>query len=179
MSTPSTPITRSLLVRNHHKKSELNGSKFSSSETMSSEFLSKFVDWRNSSFKALPENRKCDRWYQALLNNGVWQQWFLDGLVQSEDISRSTLARIYGKLNPAKPNTGSPIRSSARVTGAQFCMRRAVVVQCTLPPIVASRLRGARGRRRRRLRAPPPPPRALRRRARARGRRPRRWPPLC
>jgi len=115
MSTPSTPITGSLLVRNHHKKRELNGGKYSSTETMSSEFLSKFVDWRNSRFKALPENRKCDRWYQALLNDGVWQQWFLDGLVQSEDIlSRSTLAHIYEKLNPAKPNTGSPIGSSAR-----------------------------------------------------------------
>ena len=117
MSTPSTPITASLLVRNHHKKREfkLNGCRYSSTEAMSSEFLSKFVDWRNSRFNALPENQKCDRWYQALLNDGIWQQWFLDGLVESEDIlSRSTLAHIYDKLNPTKPNTGSPIGSSAR-----------------------------------------------------------------
>jgi len=100
MSTPSTPITGSLLVRNHHKKRELNGGKYSSTETMSSEFLSKFVDWRNSRFKALPENRKCDRWYQALLNNGVWQQWFLDGLVQSDRIANRILCTRYPSLAP-------------------------------------------------------------------------------
>ena len=48
----------------------------------SSEFLSKYVEWRKSRFEALPSTRKCDSgWYQALSNDNIWHCWFLAGIV--------------------------------------------------------------------------------------------------
>ena len=62
--------------------------------------------------EALPENRKCDQWYQAMVDDNIWHQWFLDGIVESETmLSRSALAHIYDK---AKAKTTSPSIGSAK-----------------------------------------------------------------
>jgi len=79
----------------------------------SSEFLSKYVEWRKSRFEALPSTRKCDSgWYQALSNDNIWHCWFLAGIVESETmLSRSTLAHIYDNV---KAKTTSPSVGSAK-----------------------------------------------------------------
>jgi hypothetical protein len=49
---------------------------------------------RNSRLESLPKNRmdvipsKCtfDRWYEALLEENIWREWMLNGLVKSMDI---------------------------------------------------------------------------------------------
>ena len=59
----------------------------------SSEFLSKFVEWRKSRLESLPLNRNFDRWYEALSKeNIIWHQWMLDGLVNIEIPTRNSLA---------------------------------------------------------------------------------------
>ena len=58
----------------------------------SSEFLSKFVEWRKSRLESLPLNRNFDRWYEALSKENIWHQWMLDGLVNIEIPTRNTLA---------------------------------------------------------------------------------------
>ncbi len=75
----------------------------------SPEFLSKYVDWRKSRFEALISKRICDSgWYQALSNDHIWHNWFLDGIVESDTIvSRSTLAHIYDNVK-AKPSGTTP-----------------------------------------------------------------------
>ena len=61
----------------------------------SSEFLSKFVEWRKSRLESLPLNRNFDRWYEALSKNSIWHQWMLDELVNIEIPTRNTLAHVY------------------------------------------------------------------------------------
>ena len=81
----------------------------------SPEFLSKYEDWRKSRFEALISKRICDSgWYQALSNDHIWHNWFLDGIVESDTIvSRSTLAHIYDNVK-AKPSGTTPSIGSAK-----------------------------------------------------------------
>jgi hypothetical protein len=99
MSTPAIPNAGSPIARNHHNKRELKSGKLVKTQILSSDFLSKYVDWRKSRIVALPPNRKCDRWYQAMINDNIWHRWFSDGTVGSEImLSRSALAHIYDNV---------------------------------------------------------------------------------
>ncbi len=65
--------------------------------------------------EALPENRKCDRWYQAMVDDNIWHRWFLDGIVESEAmLSRSALAHIYEKAKAKTLRTTASIGSAKR-----------------------------------------------------------------
>ena len=100
MSTPATPNAGSPIARSRHNKRELKSGKLVKTHVLSSDFLSKYVDWRKSRIVALPPNRKCDRWYQAMVNDNIWHRWFSDGTVDSEImLSRSALAHIYDNVN--------------------------------------------------------------------------------
>ncbi len=46
---------------------------------LSSEDLSKFVEWRR--MESLPLNHNFDRWYEAHSKENIWHLWKLDGLV--------------------------------------------------------------------------------------------------
>ena len=112
MSTPTIPDSGSPIARNHHNKRELNSGKLVGTQLLSSDFLSKYVEWRNSRIAALPPNRMCDRWYQAMMKENVWHQWFLVGTVESETmLSRSALAHIFDKV---KARASPSIRSAKR-----------------------------------------------------------------
>jgi hypothetical protein len=69
----------------------------------SSEFLSKFVEWRKSRLESLPSNRNFDRWYEALSKESIWHQWMLDGLVNIEIPTRNTLAHMYDSATSKRP----------------------------------------------------------------------------
>ena len=69
----------------------------------SSEFLSKFVEWRKSRLESLPLNRNFDRWYEALSKENIWHQWMLDGLVNIEIPTRNTLAHMYDAATSKRP----------------------------------------------------------------------------
>lgn len=112
MSTPTIPDSGSPIARNHHNKRELNRGKLVGTQLLSSDFLSKYVEWRNSRIAALPPNRMCDRWYQAMMKENVWHQWFLVGTVESETmLSRSALAHIFDNV---KARASPSIRSAKR-----------------------------------------------------------------
>ena len=69
--------------------------------------------------KTLPENRKVDRWHEAMLSESIWNQWFLLGIVESETmLSRSALAHIFdnvkAKTTGASPSVGSAKRGLAQ-----------------------------------------------------------------
>ena len=69
----------------------------------SSEFLSKFVEWRKSRLESLPLNRNFDRWYEALSKENIWHQWMLDGLVNIEIPTRNMLAHMYDAAASKRP----------------------------------------------------------------------------
>ena len=51
--------------------------------------------------EALPGYRKVDWWYEAMVREDIWHQWFSNGIVESETmLSRSALAHIYENLKP-------------------------------------------------------------------------------
>ena len=121
MSTPTIPDSGSPIARNHHNKRELNSGKLVGTQLLSSDFLSRYVEWRNSRIAALPPNRMCDRWYQAMMKENVWHQWFLVGTVESETmLSRSVLAHIFDNV---KARASPSIRSAKR--GLLFLHRNA------------------------------------------------------
>jgi hypothetical protein len=108
-------------VRNRHNKRDLTGRKLASTQTQSPEFLSKYLEWRNSRLEALPENRKVDWWHEAMVKENIWHQWFSDGVVESETmLSRSALAHIYENLKP-KPKT--TVTSGSAKRGPLFFRR--------------------------------------------------------
>jgi hypothetical protein len=100
------------------RQTRFNWSKLVNNLNYSSEFLSTYVEWRKSRFEELqvPLNRKCySGWYQALSNDHIWHQWFLNGLVQSETmLSRSALAHVYDNLKPKTTGTSLSIESTKR-----------------------------------------------------------------
>ena len=98
--------------------------------------------------EALPENRKCDRWYQAMVNDNIWHRWFLDGTVESETmLSRSALAHMYDNVK-AKTNGTSPSIGSAK--RGPLVLHRARNVRIRFKPRIDSfyplQLRGRRTR---------------------------------
>ena len=88
-------------MRHRRTKRDLSDRKLASTQTQSPEFLSKYVEWRNSRLEALPGYRKVDWWYEAMVREDIWHQWFSNGVVESETmLSRSALAHIYKNLKP-------------------------------------------------------------------------------
>ena len=105
------PVTRS---RKFHAR-EPKSVKLVSTQILSSEFMSSYVEWRNSRMEALPENRKCDRWYQAMVDDNIWHGWVLDGIMESETmLSRSALAHIYDNVKAMTPGKSPSIGSAKR-----------------------------------------------------------------
>ena len=101
-------------MRHRHTKRDVTGRKLASTQTQSPAFMSTYIEWRNSRLEALPENRKVDRWHEAMVNDNIWHQWFLAGIVESENmLSRSTLAHIYDGVK-AKTARASPSIGSAK-----------------------------------------------------------------
>ena len=66
----------------------------------SAEFLTAFLDWRQSRLEVLPLKCAFDRWYEALLKENIWHQWMLRGLVKNMDIPRR-LSQAY-QMRPEK-----------------------------------------------------------------------------
>ena len=61
--------------------------------------------------EALPENRKVDRWHEAMVKDNIWHRWFLAGIVESETmLSRSTLAHIYDGVKAKTARASDPPR---------------------------------------------------------------------
>ena len=65
--------------------------------------------------EALPYNRKCDRWHQAMKDDNIWHRRFSEGIVESETMpTRSTLAHIYGDVKAKTLGTSPSIGSAKR-----------------------------------------------------------------
>ena len=129
MSTPATPNAGSPIARHRHNKRELKSGLLVKTHVLSSDFLSKYVDWRKSRIVALPPNRKCDRCYQAMVNDNIWHRWFSDGTGDSLSeimLSRSALAHIYDNVNTgtspsiAFAKRGLSVLLRTRITRIQF-----------------------------------------------------------
>ena len=95
------PAINNIRKRLREDKRDLSGQK--SVMIPSSEFLSKFVEWRKSRLESLPLNSIFDRWYEALSKENIWHQWMLDGLVNIEIPTRNTLAHMYDAATSKRP----------------------------------------------------------------------------
>ena len=135
--------------RQRHDRRDSTGRKIIYS--YSSEFLSKYVEWRKSRFEALPSTRKCDSgWYQALSNDNIWHCWFLAGIVESETmLSRSTLAHIYDnvKAKATSPSVGSAKRGPLglhRARSARIQIRHSISCELIRFPLGSCAIGGRR-----------------------------------
>jgi hypothetical protein len=99
-------------VRHHQTKRDVTGHKLASTQT---QFMSTFVEWRNSRLESFLANRKVDRWHEAMVNDKNWHRWFLAGTVESETIiSRSAVAHIYDNVRAKTAGTSQLVGSAKR-----------------------------------------------------------------
>jgi hypothetical protein len=87
----------------------------------SSEFLSKYVEWKKSRFELLILNLFLQHGKSIAIGPGIkrcrmiWHQWFLAGIVESETmLSRSTLAHIYDNVKSKTAGTSPSVGSTKR-----------------------------------------------------------------
>ena len=83
--------------------------------------------------EALPHNRECDRWHQAMKDDNIWHRRFSEGIVESETMpTRSTLAHIYmvmsrqrrsEPVHPSDPPRGPLVLHRARNARIRFKQR--------------------------------------------------------
>jgi hypothetical protein len=105
-------------TRHRHTKHDITGQKLASTQTQSSEFLSKYVkwtQWSNSRLKTIPKNRKVDRWHEAIVSGNIWHQCFLVGIVENKTmLSRSALAQVFDNVKASISKERSAFRAPSQ-----------------------------------------------------------------
>ena len=82
----SIAITEHVNPKNKHCQSKFDSHGRRIMFLPSAEFLTEFLNWRQSRWEGLPLKCAFDRWYEALLKEHTWRQWTLRGLVKKMDI---------------------------------------------------------------------------------------------